>query len=62
MNTLLTVWRLLSRKQQRKLVALQAVSVMMALSTLVGLAPVLPFFSALSDPQSLTRYRSVQFL
>jgi ABC-type multidrug transport system fused ATPase/permease subunit len=61
MNTLLTVWRLLDRKQQRKLVALQAVSVVMALSTVVGLAPVLPFFSALSDPESLTRYAALRF-
>jgi len=62
MSTLLTVWRLLNRKQQRKLVALQAVSVVMALSTLVGLAPVLPFFSALSDPQAFTRHPLLRFL
>ena len=62
MNTLLTVWRLLNRKQQRKLLGLQALSVVMALSTLVGLAPVLPFFSALADPQALTRYRGLSFL
>ena len=62
MNTLLTVWRLLSRKQRRKLIALQALSVVMALSTLVGLAPVLPFFSMLSDPQGLARYRGLGFL
>lgn len=62
MSTLLTVWRLLNRGQQRQLVALQALSVVMALFTVVGMAPVLPFFSALADPQALTRYPALRFL
>jgi ATP-binding cassette, subfamily B, bacterial PglK len=62
MNALLTVWRLLDRRQQRRLAVLQALSVVMALSTVGGLAPVLPFFSALADPHSVSRSPVLRFL
>jgi ATP-binding cassette, subfamily B, bacterial PglK len=61
MNALATVWRLLDRRQQRHLVVLQTLSVVMALSTVGGLAPILPFFSALADPHSVSRSPLLRF-
>src|SRR6202012_704937 len=50
MPALLTLWRLLDRRQRRQIVALQLLSIVMALSTVGGIAAVLPFFAALADP------------
>jgi ABC-type multidrug transport system fused ATPase/permease subunit len=44
------LWRLLDARQRRHLLALQVLSIVMALSTVGGVASVLPFFAALSDP------------
>jgi ATP-binding cassette, subfamily B, bacterial PglK len=52
-NIVIAVWRLLDRRQRRQLLALQAVSVLMALSTVGGIAAVLPFFTVLADPDSI---------
>jgi ATP-binding cassette, subfamily B, bacterial PglK len=62
MKTLHTVWRLLDQRQQRRLVALQMLSVLMALSTVGGLAPILPFFSALAEPHAIAHYPALRFL
>lgn len=62
MKTLRTVWRLLDLRQRRRLVALQILSVLMGLSTVGGLAPILPFFSALADPQAMAHYPALRFL
>jgi ATP-binding cassette, subfamily B, bacterial PglK len=62
MKTLRTVWRLLDPRQQRHLVALQILSVLMALSTVGGLAPILPFFSALAEPHAIAHYPALRFL
>lgn len=43
MKVLLAVWRLLDRRQRRHLAAMQLLSVLMALSTVGGIAAVLPF-------------------
>jgi ABC-type multidrug transport system fused ATPase/permease subunit len=62
MKTLHTVWRLLDPRQQRRLVALQMLSVLMALSTVGGLAPILPFFSALAEPHAIAHYPALRFV
>ncbi|MDB6089155.1 MAG: hypothetical protein JWN85_1939, partial [Gammaproteobacteria bacterium] len=62
MRALPTVWRLLDPGQQRRLVALQMLSVLMALSTVGGLAPILPFFSALAEPHAIAHYPVLRFL
>jgi ATP-binding cassette, subfamily B, bacterial PglK len=49
-GTPLMLWRLLDRRQRHWLLALQFVSVLMALSTVSGMAAVLPFFAVLSAP------------
>jgi HlyD family secretion protein len=52
-------WRLLSTRQRRTFCALQGLSVVMALSTLVGIAAVIPFFSVLGDREESLRHSSL---
>jgi ATP-binding cassette, subfamily B, bacterial PglK len=53
MSVLLTLWRLLDHGQRRQLVGLQLLSIVMALSTVGGIAAVLPFFATLADPHAI---------
>jgi len=53
MPVLLTLWRLLDQRQRRQIVGLQFLSIVMALSTVGGIAAVLPFFAVLADPHAL---------
>jgi len=62
MHTVVVMWRLLDRRQRRQLVALQAVSVLMAVSTVGGIAAILPFFTMLADPGSITHNTLVRVL
>jgi len=54
MSVLLSLWRLLDKRQRRQLAGLQLLSIVMGLSTVVGIAAVLPFFTALADPTALS--------
>ena len=53
MSVLLTLWRLLDHRQRRQIIGLQLLSIVMALSTVGGVAAVLPFFAALADPHAI---------
>jgi len=53
MSVLLTLWRLLDHRQRRQIIGLQLLSIVMALSTVGGIAAVLPFFAALADPHAI---------
>ena len=53
MPVLLTLWRLLDHPQRRQIVGLQLLSIVMALSTVGGIAAVLPFFAVLADPHAI---------
>jgi ABC-type multidrug transport system fused ATPase/permease subunit len=55
MSILSALWRLLDERQRRQLVWLQLLSIVMALSTVVGVAAVFPFLTALADPRSISR-------
>ncbi len=59
---LITLWRLLERRQKARLLALQLLSVLMALGTVTGIAAILPFFTALAAPASLGHSRRLSFL
>jgi ABC-type multidrug transport system fused ATPase/permease subunit len=61
MKVLLGIWRLLDRRQQRRLVAIQILSVLMALSTVGGMAAVLPFFTVLADPHAIVVHPALLF-
>ena len=53
MSVLLTLWRLLDHRQRRQIIWLQLLSIVMALSTVGGIAAVLPFFAVLADPHAI---------
>ncbi|MGO9933283.1 MAG: ABC transporter ATP-binding protein [Steroidobacteraceae bacterium] len=53
MLVLRALWRLLDSRQRRQLIGLQLLSIVMALSTVGGVAAVLPFFAALSAPDNI---------
>ncbi len=55
MSILRALWRVLDPQQRRQLLGLQVLSIVMALSTVSGLAAVLPFFAALADPLTIRR-------
>ena len=61
MNILLVAWKLLDRGQRRQLAVLQLLSLLMALSTVSGIAVVLPFLTALADPGAIQRNALLRF-
>lgn len=61
-SILRVLWRLLNVRQRWQLVGLQMLSVLMALSTVGGVAAVLPFFAALSDPGAIAQSRFAAML
>jgi ABC-type multidrug transport system fused ATPase/permease subunit len=52
-RVLFAIWRLLDRGQRRRLIGMQVLSVLMALSTVGGMAAVLPFFTVLTEPHAI---------
>jgi ABC-type multidrug transport system fused ATPase/permease subunit len=50
MSTALALWRLLDHRQRWRLVGLQLLSIVMAIFTVGGIASVVPFFTALANP------------
>lgn len=52
-NALFAIWRLLDQRQRHQLVAMQLLSLLMALSTVGGMAAVLPFFTVLADSHAI---------
>jgi HlyD family secretion protein len=58
MKVLLAAYRLLDQRQRRQLIGLGLLSVAMGLSTVGGIAAVLPFFTALADPNAI-RHHSI---
>lgn len=68
MRTVRQLWSILDRPQRRGLLWLQALSLLMAVATLAGIAAVLPLFSAIADPHGITQspilaalYRGLHF-
>jgi ATP-binding cassette, subfamily B, bacterial PglK len=57
-----SVWRLLERRRKAQLLALQLLSVLMALGTVSGIAAILPFITVLADPASMEHSRLLSFL
>src|SRR5512134_488055 len=51
------LWRLLDKRQRWTFASLQVLCVVMAFSTLVGLAAIVPFFAVLADPEEIFRQR-----
>jgi hypothetical protein len=51
MTLLAEIWNILTPWQRRGILAMQAVSLVMAVSTATGIAAIAPFFAVLGDPQ-----------
>jgi len=62
MSVLVDIWGLLDQAQRRRLVLLQTVAIIMAASTLAGIAAVVPFFAVLGDPASIKRSVGLSWL
>src|SRR6478672_7123302 len=62
MSALLSLWRLLNQPQRRQLAGLQLLSIIMGLSTVGGIAAVLPFFTALADPAAVRESKALHWL
>jgi ABC-type multidrug transport system fused ATPase/permease subunit len=56
LDALRFVWRILKPRERRQLVWLHVLALLMAISTLGGVAAVLPFFSVLADPAGLEHH------
>lgn len=48
-----TLWQLLDRRQKARLLALQLLAVLMAVTTVAGIAAILPFLTVLADPAAV---------
>lgn len=53
MNLLFDIWSVLTSRQRRWVVWAQILSIVMAFSTVTGIASIAPFFSVLGNPQSI---------
>jgi ATP-binding cassette, subfamily B, bacterial PglK len=62
MKILLELWRLLDRRQRSRLLALQIVCLLMACSTVAGMAAVLPFFTVLSESNAIANHPALHYL
>ncbi|MDP9010236.1 MAG: ABC transporter ATP-binding protein/permease [Pseudomonadota bacterium] len=62
MSLLRDIWSVLTPPQRRWVLWTQALSILMAFSTLVGIASIGPFFSVLGDPQLIERSAPLKWL
>ena len=62
MSLLLDIWSVLTLSQRRWVLWTQALSILMAFSTIVGIASIGPFFSVLGDPQLIDRSEPLKWL
>jgi hypothetical protein len=53
------VWNILTPAQRRWIAAAQALSLLMALSTVAGIASIGPFFTVLGDPLATEHSRNI---
>jgi ATP-binding cassette, subfamily B, bacterial PglK len=53
MQLLVELWRLMNRRQRHSFALLQLLALIMALSTLIGIAAIVPFFAVLGDPKRI---------
>jgi len=62
MTLLAEVWGVLTPRQRRWTVWAQVLSIVMAFSTVAGIASISPFFSVLGDPELINRTRALHWL
>lgn len=62
MSLVTDVWSVLGPAQKRQVLVAQVISLLMALSTVTGIAAIAPFFAVLGNPQLIDRYRLLRWL
>jgi len=62
MNVLYEIWSMLDSQQRRRLALLQAVSLIMAFSTLGGMAALMQFMRVLAEPRLIDESRVLSYL
>jgi HlyD family secretion protein len=62
MSLVREVWSILSPGQRRRVLAAQAVSLVMALATLVGISSIAPFFAVLGNPRLIDSHPQLHWL
>lgn len=62
MSLLSDIWSVLTPSQRRGVAWAQLLSIVMALSTIIGIASIAPFFAVLGDPQLIDRTPSLHWL
>jgi HlyD family secretion protein len=62
MSLVTDIWSVLGPVQKRQVLAAQVISLLMALSTVTGIAAIAPFFAVLGNPQLIDRYRVLHWL
>lgn len=62
MSLVVEIWRILTPRQRRAILAAQAVSLFMAFSTVSGIAAIAPFFAVLGEPASIDHNRVLRWL
>jgi len=61
-NLLSDIWSILTPAQRRQVLAAQAISLAMAISTVTGIAAITPFFSVLGNPRFIGQKRWLHWL
>ena len=62
MNLLFEIWSVLTPQQRRQVLWAQGLSILMACSTITGIASIAPFFAVLSDPQLIDHTQLLRWL
>jgi ABC-type bacteriocin/lantibiotic exporter with double-glycine peptidase domain len=62
MSLLSEIWGVLTPGQRRRVLWAQALSIVMAFSTVIGIAPIAPFFAVLGDPALIDRSRPLRLI
>ncbi|HEV7137096.1 MAG TPA: ABC transporter ATP-binding protein [Steroidobacteraceae bacterium] len=62
MSFLSDIWSVLNPRQRRRVIAAQFISFAMAISTVTGIAAIIPFFAVLGDPGEIDRHPLLQWL
>ena len=56
------IWSILNPRQRRQVIAAQFLSFAMAVSTVTGIAAIVPFFAVLGDPREIDRHPLLRWL
>jgi len=57
MSLVSELWSILTRRQRQRMLVAQTISVVMAFSTVTGIAAIAPFFAVIGDPRLIDRNR-----